>query len=219
VGPARCARPPSSSQHSLIFRLQQYRRVKCVRSGGESGACDGCIRKGVWCLLPFSRRCRALTPPTSRIGIQCSMEPVGKCTWSPLSRPEGTDPPSTAATGRTGARIETAKQLFGSLSSSTSTALVPSGTETRLANDEMSETLGLELLSLYSDSSASDPLFPPPVFDSVSLRGRFEAVCVHFHPFGCLETDGAVSSSGRKLSHLSNDDQVRLSLCFRCISR
>jgi hypothetical protein len=105
-----------------------------------------------------------------------------KGAWSFTIQVGGTDTLSAATTGRTGARIETAKQLFGSLSPSTSTALVPSGLEARLANDETSGTLGLELLSLYSDSTTSDPLFPPPVFDWYSLKGRFQAVYVSPHP-------------------------------------
>jgi hypothetical protein len=106
------------------------------------------------------------------------MGAVEKCTYSAPILQATTDAPLAATTGRTGKRIETAKQLFGTLPSSSSTALVPSGPETRLANNEMSETFGLELLNLYSNSSSSDPLFPPPVFDSYSLKARFEAVCV-----------------------------------------
>jgi hypothetical protein len=104
------------------------------------------------------------------------MEPVGKGASTNFVLRATTHSPPLASTGRSGARIETAKELFGALSPSTSTALVPSGLEVRLANDETSGSLGFELLSLYSDSATSDPLFPPPVFDWYSLKSRFQAV-------------------------------------------
>lgn len=101
--------------------------------------------------------------------------------------PAPSDNVHVAIHGRSGKRIDSCKQLFGSLpssSSSSSTALVLSGPETRLADAEMEETFGFELLDLYSNSSASSPLFPPPVFDSYSLKARFEAAYVLLsHPF------------------------------------
>ncbi|GAA6039689.1 hypothetical protein JCM8097_001352 [Rhodosporidiobolus ruineniae] len=77
-----------------------------------------------------------------------------------------------------------------------------SSLETRLADNDMSETLGLELLSLYGDasSSCSDPIYPPPVLDYIGLRGRYEAV-------------------GRRLSDLSPADQLTCRIVFASASR
>ncbi|GAA6036712.1 hypothetical protein JCM8097_003442 [Rhodosporidiobolus ruineniae] len=104
----------------------------------------------------------------------------------------------------------TAKQTY---SSNTSLALVPSSAssfsilaptslETRLADNDMSETLELELLNLYSDAGSScfDPLYPPPVLDYIALRSRYEAV-------------------GRRLSDLSPSDQLTCRIVFASASR
>jgi hypothetical protein len=184
VGRARSVLIPFPPSNLVdLLPSKQHRRVKCVRSNGEGEPCDGCVRKGA-SLPPLCHPQSRADPPTSsfqRSGIQCSMGPVEKCAYSASTGPVKANCPCAATTGRTGKRIETAKQLFGTLPSSSSTALIPSGPETRLANNEMSETFGLELLNLYSNASSSDPLFPPPVFDSYSLKARFEAVCV-YHP-------------------------------------
>ncbi|GAA5861578.1 hypothetical protein JCM8547_008080 [Rhodosporidiobolus lusitaniae] len=103
-------------------------------------------------------------------------------------------------------RNETAKATYGSLPSSSSTssslALVPSGLETRMADNEMSETLGLELLQIYGDagSTCSDPLYPPPVLDYLALQGRYE-------------------TAGKRLTNLSIEDQLTCRIVFATASR
>ncbi|GAA5895202.1 hypothetical protein JCM6882_006614 [Rhodosporidiobolus microsporus] len=126
---------------------------------------------------------------------QCSKKGI-VCVAVPL-------PPPSA---RTGKRIESAKQLYGTLNSSSSAAtvgaLVPSGLSTRLADGEMSESLGLELLTLYGDagSSCCQPLFPPPVLDYIALRNRFR-------------------DAGRRLSDMSLEDQLVGRIVFATASR
>ncbi|GAA5861526.1 hypothetical protein JCM8547_008060 [Rhodosporidiobolus lusitaniae] len=102
-------------------------------------------------------------------------------------------------------RNETAKTVYGSLSPSSWTsflALVPSGLDTRLADNEMSETLGLELLQIYGDAgnTCSDPLYPPPVPDDLALQERYEA-------------------AGKRLVDLSNEDQLTCRIVFATASR
>ncbi|GAA5861599.1 hypothetical protein JCM8547_008087 [Rhodosporidiobolus lusitaniae] len=101
-------------------------------------------------------------------------------------------------------RNDTAKTSYSSLPSSTSSslALVPSGLETRLADNEMSETLGLELLQIYGDAgnTCSDPLYPPPVLDYLALQGRYEA-------------------AGKRLADLSIEDQLTCRIVFASASR
>ncbi|GAA6039679.1 hypothetical protein JCM8097_001344 [Rhodosporidiobolus ruineniae] len=83
-----------------------------------------------------------------------------------------------------------------------SSSLALSSLETRLADNDMSETFGLELLTLYGDasSSCSDPIYPPPVLDYIGLRGRYEA-------------------AGRRLCDLSSSDQLICRIVFASASR
>ncbi|GAA6039681.1 hypothetical protein JCM8097_001345 [Rhodosporidiobolus ruineniae] len=83
-----------------------------------------------------------------------------------------------------------------------SSSIALSSIETRLADNDMSETFGLELLTLYGDasSSCSDPIYPPPVLDYSALRSRYEA-------------------AGRRLYELSPSDQLTCRILFASVSR
>lgn len=55
----------------------------------------------------------------------------------------------------------------------------------------MSETLGLELLTLYGDagSSGCQALYPPPVLDYIALRDRYSSACVLFDASSIIDAD------------------------------
>lgn len=62
-----------------------------------------------------------------------------------------------------------------------STLAGPSSVDSRLADDELAKSLGLELLMLYGDGGSdgrSMALYPLPIFDYASLATRFKTRCV-----------------------------------------
>ncbi|GAA5837647.1 hypothetical protein JCM11251_002033 [Rhodosporidiobolus azoricus] len=159
------------------------------RRGPAPQSCESCRYRRVKCV-----RANGPSAPCE----QCLKKGIA-CTAVQLASPAP----------RSGKRIETAKQLYGSLphSSSSSTtindlSLVPSGLSARLADMEMSETLGLELLTLYGDAGRSccQPLFPPPVLDYIALRDRYRL-------------------SGRRFSDMSAEDQLTGRIVFATAAR
>ncbi|GAA5861581.1 hypothetical protein JCM8547_008081 [Rhodosporidiobolus lusitaniae] len=169
------------------------RKTVCKRPSGGVGegaaACEGCQKRGLVC---------SMLPPDS--GTMFALFQLAKVLTRPVA----------AIDARPPRRSNTAKTSYGSLpSSSTSSqapagqlALVPSGLETRLADNEMSETLGFELLSVYADAASSlrDPLYPPPILDYFGLQKQFEA-------------------SGKRLSALSEEDQLTCRIMFASAAR
>uniref|UniRef100_A0A0K3CQI5 BY PROTMAP: gi/472584225/gb/EMS21831.1/ transcription factor [Rhodosporidium toruloides NP11] gi/647394449/emb/CDR35679.1/ RHTO0S01e04720g1_1 [Rhodosporidium toruloides] n=1 Tax=Rhodotorula toruloides TaxID=5286 RepID=A0A0K3CQI5_RHOTO len=79
-----------------------------------------------------------------------------------------------------------------------STLAGPSSVDSRLADDELAKSLGLELLMLYGDGGSdgrSMALYPLPIFDYASLATRFK-------------------TRGGRLSELSRDDQLVCRIIF-----
>ncbi|GAA6039686.1 hypothetical protein JCM8097_001349 [Rhodosporidiobolus ruineniae] len=146
-----------------------------IKRGPVPKACSACRQRRVACKRPEDGRPGACAGCLKR-GVECSLTVDTAAVRTPKPGSKSTYLPSFS--------------------------LALSSLDTRLADNDMSETFGLELLTLYGDasSSCSDPIYPPPVLDYLGLRSRYEAV-------------------GRRLADLSPSDQLTCRIVFATASR
>ncbi|GAA5861247.1 hypothetical protein JCM8547_008532 [Rhodosporidiobolus lusitaniae] len=160
------------------------------KRGPPPTSCEPCRLRRVKCVRAATSNDSDRPPSACQACLMKGLICVPSTTTSQITR------------NRTGKRIEAAKQIYGSVDDTSpppsfcSTGeLVPSGQAARLAEREISETLGLEFLTLWDGAGGDKAVYAPPVFDFSSLKSRFE-------------------SFGNRLSLLPEDDQLTARIVF-----